>query len=314
MATLNPRGIVAGLLLCAAVSLTGCSTGPSADDATVVIAEPSSATPPAATNETEPAEPVAVAEPPPAAEAATTPEAAPAEAPAAEGWGTLKGRVVFDGDAPEPAVLVAKGDNSVQGGAVCSAKAILSEKLVVNPENKGIRHAIVYIPKPSAVNDDAVSAAKATDAVFDQKGCKFVPHVLVAMKGTKVDVNSSDPVTHNINVKLPRNKANLTVAPGVTLPPVELKNAEVKPGEVVCDIHTWMKAYWLVLDSPYFAVTDKDGNFTLKNVPAGSQKVVVWQESAPGGFLTPASGEPVNVASGGETTKDFTLKASDAAK
>jgi hypothetical protein len=300
------RGFSAVLLVSATFSLHGCSTGPNADDAKVIIAEPPATETKAAPKP--PAEPVAVAEAP--AES----EKAPAEPVAAEGWGTLKGRVILDGNAPEPAVLVAKGDDSVQGGAVCSAKAIVSEKLVVNPENQGIRYAIVYIPKPSAVNPEALSEAQAADVVFDQKGCKFTPHVLAALKGTKVAVNSSDPVTHNINIKLPRNKANLTVAPGVTLPPVELKNAEVKPGEVVCDIHTWMKAYWLVLDSPYFAVTDRNGNFTLKNVPAGSQKIVVWQESAPKGFLTPASGEPVNVTSGGETTKDFTLKASDAAQ
>ena len=115
------------------------------------------------------------------------------------------------------------------------------------------------------------------------------------MKGTKVDVHSSDPVNHNINVMLTKNKTNITVSPGAPLPPIELKNAEVKPGAVVCDIHTWMKAYWMVVDSPYFAVTDAHGNFTLKDVPAGTQKVVVWQEAMPGGFVTPASGEPVNV-------------------
>ena len=305
--------------------ITGCSTGPSADDAKVIIAALPPAEEPAAPAEPAPAVRRNHCAPPPAkpepelVAAAPAPEATavqpmPAATQTAEGWGTITGCVVFDGDPPEPAVLVAKGDNSVQGGAACSAKAIVSEKLVVNPENKEIRYAIAYIPKPTATSPEAISAAQNADVTFDQKGCRFVPHVLAAMKGTKVDVHSSDPVNHNINVKLPKNKTNLTVAPGATIPPVELKNAEVKPAEVVCDIHTWMKAYWLVIDSPYFAVTDASGKYTLRNVPAGSQKVVVWQESAPGGFLTPSSGEPVEVPSGGEAMKDFTLRASDVAR
>ena len=50
----------------------------------------------------------------------------------------------------------------------------------------------------------------------------------------------------------------------------------------------------MVLDNPYFAVTDDKGNFEIKNVPAGTQKVVVWQEAvAKGGFVTPPSGEDV---------------------
>jgi hypothetical protein len=295
-------------LIAASILIAGCSTGPSADDATVIIPAPTATEPVARSSPVEPA-------PAPAAEAAPVEPAPAAEAPAtaetaeikAEGWGTIKGRVVLQGEAPAPAVLVRKGDNSVQGGAVCSAKEIVSERLVVNPEDKGVRYAIVYVPRPTAVNPEAESAAKNADVDFDQKGCKFVPHVLAAMKGTKVALHSSDPITHNINVMLTKNKTNITVAPGAPLPPIELKNAEVKPGEVVCDIHTWMKSYWMVVDSPYFAVTDAHGNFTLKDVPAGTQKVVVWQEAMPGGFLTPASGESVNVAAGGETTKDFTL-------
>jgi hypothetical protein len=66
-----------------------------------------------------------------------------------------------------------------------------------------------------------------------------------------------------------------------------------------------MSAYWLVTDSPYFAVTDEKGNFEIKNVPAGPQKVVVWQEAA--SFVTPASGENVAIQANGTTTKDFTI-------
>ena len=62
----------------------------------------------------------------------------------------------------------------------------------------------------------------------------------------------------------------------------------------------------MVLDNPYFAVTDDKGNFEIKNVPAGTQKVVAWQEAT--GFVTAPSGEDVTIKAGADaTTKDFTV-------
>ena len=66
-----------------------------------------------------------------------------------------------------------------------------------------------------------------------------------------------------------------------------------------------MLAYWLVLDHPYFAVTDENGNFEIKNAPAGTQKVVVWQEAA--GYVTAASGESVNIKPNDTTTQEFKI-------
>jgi hypothetical protein len=66
-----------------------------------------------------------------------------------------------------------------------------------------------------------------------------------------------------------------------------------------------MLAYWLVLDNPYFAVTDANGNFEIKNVPAGTQKVVVWQEATL--FVTPPTGEDVAIKANDTTAKSFTI-------
>ena len=81
------------------------------------------------------------------------------------------------------------------------------------------------------------------------------------------------------------------------------------PAEVTCDIHPWMKGYWLVLDSPYFAVTDDQGNFEIKNVPSKAQKVVVWQEAVNKGFVTSPSGDEVNIKAGDTTTQTFKIDA-----
>jgi hypothetical protein len=127
------------------------------------------------------------------------------------------------------------------------------------------------------------------------------------MAGVPITLKSSDPANHNVNVKLKNSTFNQTVAGGQSFP-FTPSAAERTPGQVVCDIHPWMTSWWMVLDSPYFAVTDEKGNFEIKNVPAGTQKVVVWQEAVTkGGFVTPPSGEDINIKPNDTTTKDFTI-------
>ena len=192
---------------------------------------------------------------------------------------------------PAAKVLVEKG-KADKDPEVCAKDApIMSERLVVDAATKGVKNVLVYIPKPTAVNEEAKKAAAGAKVVFDQKKCVFEPHVLGVMTGATVTLKTSDPVNHNINSKLKNNAFNQLLAGGQSTTSSRPTAAERTPGEVTCDIHPWMKAYWLVLDNPYFAVTDEKGNFEIKNVPAGTQKVVVWQEAGQDGFVTAPSGD-----------------------
>jgi plastocyanin len=226
---------------------------------------------------------------------------APTETVKAEGWGTLKGQITFNGSAPELKNLVEQG-KAPKDPELCAKDApIKSERLVVDDATKGVKNVLVYIPKPTAVNPEAKSSAMQANVEFDQRNCVFKPHVVGAMVGSKIMMKNSDPKNHNIDSKLKNNATNPNIAPGGEQAFVT-QGAERSPGEVVCDIHPWMKAYWMVIDSPYFAVTDAKGNFEIKNVPAGTQKVVVWQESVTGGgFVTAPSGDAVNVKADGTT-------------
>ena len=167
-----------------------------------------------------------------------------------------------------------------------------------------MKFALVYIPKPSAVNDDAKASALKAEVLFDQNGCVFEPHVLGIMAGGKVTLKSSDPVNHNVNARLKNSPFNSLLAAGGTTQ-FSPGSAERTPASVTCDIHPWMQAWWLVLDNPYFAVTDAKGNYEIKNVPAGAQKVVVWQEATL--FVTAPSGEEVAIKANEATSKDFTV-------
>jgi plastocyanin len=275
-------------------------------DEAVVVTDPSATvTVPAAT----PASPAGGAATTPAPSASTgSPAAAPA-APAgkAGGFGTLKGQVLLAGSPPAVNVLQPQGKASKDPEVCAKEGPIPNERLVVDASSKGVKNVLVYIPKPvGPISDEAKSAASQVEIVFDQKNCIFEPHVLGVMNGAKVQVKNSDPVNHNVNSRLRNNGFNTLLAGGQTIArPIEA--AERSPGEVTCDIHPWMRAWWMVLDSPYFAVTDAQGNFEIKNVPAGSQKVVVWQEAAK--FVTPTSGQDVVIKPDDTTTVPFSIDA-----
>jgi hypothetical protein len=269
-----------------AVAISGCGGGSQqVDDARVLPSEGLGSTasaPPPAGSPAAPASPGT-----PAANPADTP--APATG-AVEGWGTIKGRVVFDGTPPEAKTL--RVDKNPE---VCAKTPLKSERLVVDEASKGVRYALVYIPRPTKKNPEAVSAASQATVEFDQQQCTFKPHAVALMKGAKVVLKSSDPVNHNVNAHLKVNPPYNKVLPEGEAITLEGLAAERQPAEVTCDIHSWMKAYWLIIDSPYFAVTDAQGNFEIKDVPAGAQKLVVWHEAVAQNFVTASSGDNINV-------------------
>ncbi len=293
------RPALLGLSLSATLAgaVAGCG-GQSDSSTAVLVPEPNSVTTKA---------PAGGTTAPAAATPTTAESTTPSAAVKAEGWGTLKGHVLFAGDPPTAAILQEQGKAAKDPNICAKDGPIKSERLVVDPASKGVRFALVYLPKPTAVNEDAKKAAASAKIEFDQRGCMFEPHVLGLMAGVPVTIKSSDSTNHNVNVKLKNSSFNKIVTAAEPLP-FTPSSPERTPGQVVCDIHPWMTSWWMVLDSPYFAVTDEKGDFEIKNVPAGTQKVVVWQEAvAKGGFVTPSSGDDINIKANDTTSKDFTI-------
>lgn len=205
-------------------------------------------------------------------------------AAAAQGWGSITGQYVLDGDAPEPEVLVKQGDPQARDAKICAAHPVLSESLVVDSESKGIANIFVYLPRATQIHPD-LEKSKEEEVVFDQKHCQFTPHALFARTDQRIVVKSDDGCAHNTHTFPLRNQAvNFLLSPNDRVGiKVEKPNREFLPFQVKCDIHPWMMAYWLVLDHPYAAVTDKVGKFKIKNLPAGEHEFRVWQEKV--GYL-----------------------------
>jgi hypothetical protein len=158
-------------------------------------------------------------------------------------WGTIKGKILADGAVAPLKLLVTKGDASAKDSAVCAAQDVADEKLVVDPKTGGIANVVIYLQKKPAKVHPELEKSKAAEVVFDQKGCRFIPHVLLVRNDQKVRVISDDGVAHNTHTYPLKNKQeNFVVSPndrvGVAVPSVTL--AERLPAKVGCDIHPWM--------------------------------------------------------------------------
>ena len=139
-----------------------------------------------------------------------------------------------------------------------------------------------------------------TPVVLDQKDCQYAPHVLGARVGQTLQVKNEDPTEHNIHAASTLgNEFNTTQPINGPVYDVKLKGAEML--HVRCDNHTWMSAYIGIVDNPYFAVSARDGTFTINTVPAGKQTIKAWHEVM--GMQT----QMVDVQPGKTTTVDFTF-------
>jgi plastocyanin len=124
--------------------------------------------------------------------------------------------------------------------------------------------------------------APSQHVTIDQKGLMFVPHITAVVQGTTVEFLNSDSVAHNVfwpsisgNKKLGHNLG--------TWPKGQRQSFKFdNPGVVslLCNVHPEMAAYVIVSPTPYFAETDKDGEFKIENVPDGAYTVTAWHEGA----------------------------------
>lgn len=205
----------------------------------------------------------------------------PGENPISSGVGTFVGRVKFKGTPPAAKILFGKGGAPRQP-EVCSATGdIPNEELIVSSEG-GIANVFVYLDKPPPGFKDTPPTET---LLFDQKNCIFTTHAMIIRVGQPMKVLNADSVPHNTHTYPNKNDQENMLIQGAERGGISLlfKKAEKYPFGVKCDLHNWMTAYQLPLDHPFGAVTDKNGNFKIENLPAGSYFFKVWHEAGQGG-------------------------------
>lgn len=141
---------------------------------------------------------------------------------------------------------------------------------------KSAENIAVYV---DAIPDKKFDAPK-EPVVVDQRKMAFIPHLVAVQQGTTVEFLNSDPVGHNVywpsisgNKKLAHN---LGTWPKGEKKPFQFNDVGV--ASLLCNVHPEMSGYVVVTPTPYFAVTDKDGNFEIKNIPAGKYTLKTWSE------------------------------------
>jgi hypothetical protein len=243
--------------------------------------------------------------------AALTPGPAGRQAQAAgkaQGWGTVKGVIVFDGTPPVMGKVDTQGNNDPKK---CKKVAdIYKENWVVNPKNKGVQWTFVWLaPDPAngnktlPIHPDLKKVPK-EPAVMDQPCCQFIPHCLGIREGQTWLVKNSAPFSHNVRyVGHPLyNKGESVIIPAGKSHEVKGLKAQPLPLTVNCDLHKWMNARIAVFNHPYFAVTKADGSFEIKKAPAGKYRLFVWHESVGyRGGEKGADGEPITIKASGVT-------------
>lgn len=188
--------------------------------------------------------------------------------PAAEG--SISGVVTFAGTVPaRQKIEITKDVN------ICGKVPHYQTNLVVSDKNKGIANVVV---KLTNVRGGQSLAAPGDEFVLDQNGCQFVPRVLVVPEGATLTIKNSDGILHNIHTyseeNQPINKAQPKFLKKIT---ASFDKPEII--RVTCDVHNWMSGYIVVVDNPYYAVTDEAGKFELTDIPPGTYTIEYWHET-----------------------------------
>jgi plastocyanin len=146
---------------------------------------------------------------------------------------------------------------------------------------------------------------------FVQKNKRFTPHLLAVTPGTQIEFPNQDPFFHDVFSIYRGKPFDLGLYESGAVRKVRF----TQPGVsfIFCNIHPEMSAAVVVLRTPHFAITSRDGSFQIAHVPPGRYKLEVWSESVSEEELNTQSRE-VEIASGDNPPIQLTLHASGASR
>ncbi len=183
--------------------------------------------------------------------------------------GAIVGEVKFVGESPAKEKLEVNKDTEV-----CAETDMFSEALIVG-EDGGIQNAVVFL---THVRNGNKLEIPTQNPVLDQKGCRYVPHMLLVPMGATLDILNSDGVLHNVHTSSVKNP-EINRAQPMFKKVIQEKFDQPEIIKVTCDVHNWMNAWVVVQGHPYYVVTDTNGLFRITDVPPGDYELKVWHET-----------------------------------
>ena len=182
------------------------------------------------------------------------------------GAANIRGVVVMTG------AVVAKKLPVTIDQYICG-KETAAEDLVVSPQGR-VKNVVVWLQTPPP---GAAWPGASVKVDMDQKGCVFVPRVVLVPAGGTVEFLNSDRLLHNLHSASHTNPTFNRTQPRGRVIPVTFSKPEIV--QVNCDLHSWMRSWVVVADHPFYALSNEAGEFVLSNVPPGKYVLQIWQET-----------------------------------
>ena len=213
-------------------------------------------------------------------------------------WGSIKGRLIFDGDKIPKRNEVDLDQHELSPTDLewfRSLGPILHEDWVVDKKDKAVQWVYVWlIPENVLVDGKRNREAKKTLEIHqdlkaipkekkivhvDQNPQGYVPHAVAMREGMSLNMRNKGPVPHVFKFTGFANEDFAKAMPPKKEILIEGLKTERGANQISCPPHPWEKMWLRIFNHPYYAVTDKHGRFEIKNAPAGKCRIVVWQES-----------------------------------
>jgi len=187
---------------------------------------------------------------------------------------TLKMRFVIDGAVPPIGRIMAAPAFAPPGGP------LIDERLIADPASKGIKNVVVYVYTGRGGSKLDPVLKDGSEHLLTMTNARFAPHILIAQAGDTIKIVDRGPNRHSPNLHFFANKQLSFVIPPGRPERVSLERAEPGPIPIDCNIHPWMRAYVVVLEHPYAASSDSEGNLSIEWLPANTSLTFqVWHEA-----------------------------------
>jgi len=201
-----------------------------------------------------------------------------------EKYVTIKGTIKWNEDKPPAAAII---DVKTDKAVCCKDGDLASSKIEVDAKSLGVKNVMIWLRPDDEVRTNtfplnqihpALAKPKSKEHVIDQPKCQFEPRITVARAGDTLVVKNSAGIGHNVNYSSDIESFNVNLPAGAEKKldkPLEAQRSFIN---VACNVHTWMEGKVRVFDHPYYAVTDKDGKFEIKDAPVGKWRIVYQHE------------------------------------